>query len=263
MKRFTDTDIWDKEWFMTLPPKLKCLVKFVRDKCDHSGVWQPNWVLAVTYIGEPVTEKELLSIDDGKQFEKMQCGKIYCSGFVFFQYGELKDTCMPHRKVISLLQKHGIYQRVLKGYQKGIKRDKDKDKEEDKDTEEEKERLFNVFWDLYDKKVDKSKTEKKFLSFDIELMEKIILILPEYVKSKPDPQFRKNPLTYLNGECWNDEIEKNGNTDPNGKTINRQMHPNFPSDYVYCDMNIYYYKNNKPDSMRKDGNFSDLQGTYK
>ena len=31
-KRFTDTELWDKEWFMKLSPKLKCLVKLVRDK---------------------------------------------------------------------------------------------------------------------------------------------------------------------------------------------------------------------------------------
>lgn len=262
MKRFTDTDIWDKEWFMSLSPKLKCLVKFVRDKCDHSGVWQPNWILAATYIGEIVDEKELLSIDGGKQFEKMKCGKIYCVGFVFFQYGELKETCMPHRKVISLLKKHGIFERVSKGYRKGIERDKDKDKDKEEDKEEEKEGLFSVFWDLYGKKVDKEKTQKKFLSFDIDLMKKIISIIPEYVKSKPDIQFRKNPLTYLNGCCWNDEIEITTDKDPTGKTIDRSIHPDFPSDYVYNDMNIYYHKQGKINEMRKDGNFNDRRQTY-
>ena len=28
----------------------------------------------------------------------------------------------------------------------------------------------------------------------------------QYVKSTPDPKFRKNPLTWLNGKCWEDEI---------------------------------------------------------
>ena len=38
-KRFTDTDIWEKEWFMSLKPTEKCLVKYVRDKCDLAGIW--------------------------------------------------------------------------------------------------------------------------------------------------------------------------------------------------------------------------------
>ena len=67
-KKFTDSNLWDKEWFMNLKPRLKCLVKFVRDKSDICGVWSPNYIIATTYIGEKVTEKDLLTIDDGQQF---------------------------------------------------------------------------------------------------------------------------------------------------------------------------------------------------
>ena len=67
-KRFTDTDQWDKEWFMQLPCRLKCLVQFVRSKCDLCGVWSPNWIITNSYIGEPVNELELLQIDNGQQF---------------------------------------------------------------------------------------------------------------------------------------------------------------------------------------------------
>jgi hypothetical protein len=36
--------------------------------------------------------------------------------------------------------------------------------------------------------------------------------VPKYVLSTPDKQYRKNPETYLNNKCWNDEIiYKNGN----------------------------------------------------
>ena len=47
----------------------------------------------------------------------------------------MTESCRPHKKIISLLQKHGLYERVLKGYPKGI------DTLEEKDTykEEEKE----------------------------------------------------------------------------------------------------------------------------
>ena len=40
-----------------------------------------------------------------------------CAGFVSFQYGELSPWCAPHRKVISILEKHNlINDRILLGY---------------------------------------------------------------------------------------------------------------------------------------------------
>ena len=145
-KRFTDTELWDREWFMNLNPTLKCLVKFVRDKADLCGVWSPNWIIANTYIGDKVNEEMLLKIDDGKQFVKIENGKIFCLGFIKFQYGTLSEKSPVHRKIISLLEQNKIlenYQNI--GYQHPINRvqEEDKEKEEEmdkeKETEEEKE----------------------------------------------------------------------------------------------------------------------------
>ncbi len=135
-----------------------------------------------------------------------------------------------------------------------------KGKEIKEEEIKEKEILFERFWELYGKKKDRDKCIKKFDKLKSQEIEKIFETLPLYKQSTPDIQFRKNPLTYLNGRCWEDEIiTSNRNTDPNGKHIDRRLHPDFPSDYVYCDMNIYYHKQGKIESMRKDGNFSDLK----
>jgi hypothetical protein len=108
-KRFTDTEIWDKEWFMNLEPKLKCLVSYVRDKCDLAGIWNPNWVLASVYINDKVSENDLLKIDNGNQFVKLNNGKIHVIGFVQFQNGEKLNPASPvHKKILSLLEKNGI-----------------------------------------------------------------------------------------------------------------------------------------------------------
>ena len=66
---------------------------------------------------------------------------------------------------------------------------------------------FDEFWDLYDKKTDRKKCEQKFNRLTNEQKTKIKEVLPIYIKSKPDVTFRKNPLTWLNGECWNDEVK--------------------------------------------------------
>lgn len=108
-KRFTDTDIWEKEWFMSLSPDHKCLVKYVRDKCDLAGVWKPNYTLASYVIGSKVTEEILLGIDEGKQFQKLPDCKILCVDFVRFQYGtELNPNSPIHKKVLDILERYDI-----------------------------------------------------------------------------------------------------------------------------------------------------------
>ena len=69
-----------------------------------------------------------------------------------------------------------------------------------------REERFEIWWNAYDKKVEREKTRKKWFSLSDEDQQKCIDIAPRYVKAEPDKKFRKNPLTYLNGECWNDEI---------------------------------------------------------
>lgn len=74
-------------------------------------------------------------------------------------------------------------------------------------NKETKEDLFAIFWDLYDKKTDTAKCKAKFLQLSNKDIETILSTVASYVKAHPDKQFRKNPLTYLNGQCWKDEIQ--------------------------------------------------------
>ena len=90
-----------------------------------------------------------------------------------------------------------------------------------KEKGEEKEGAFNIFWDIYDKKRDMSKCKKKFISLSIEDISLIGANIKNYIASTPDKQYRKNPLSYLNSETWNDEIitstQNNFNSTPENK----------------------------------------------
>jgi len=138
-KRFTDTDIWDKEWFMILSCKHKCLIRFLFDKCDVAGVWSANWMLASSYIGEQVTEQDLEIFEE--HIYKISDSKFIIVDFIEFQYGTLSENCKPHQKVILLIKKYNIDLKKIKGYTKGIDRlqEEEEDKEEDKDKEKEEE----------------------------------------------------------------------------------------------------------------------------
>ena len=65
---------------------------------------------------------------------------------------------------------------------------------------------FEKFWEMYEKKQDRKKAFQKWKKLKQEDKDKIFETLPEYVKSTPDKKYRKNPVTYLNNESWNDEI---------------------------------------------------------
>jgi hypothetical protein len=65
---------------------------------------------------------------------------------------------------------------------------------------------WTVFWDTYAKKVDLKKCKEKFKKLKPEEVSAILAHIPKYVNSTPDVKYRKNPLTYLNGRGWEDEI---------------------------------------------------------
>jgi hypothetical protein len=67
------------------------------------------------------------------------------------------------------------------------------------------EQNFVLFWDKYNKKTDKEKCKDKFYKLSLSEQEKILSVVDLYVKKTTEVQYRKNPLTWLNGKCWEDD----------------------------------------------------------
>ena len=67
---------------------------------------------------------------------------------------------------------------------------------------------FDEFWTIYDKKIEKPQAEKawKKAKPSVELQLQIYSAARQYVQSTPDKKYRKNPSTWLNNHCWNDEV---------------------------------------------------------
>lgn len=66
---------------------------------------------------------------------------------------------------------------------------------------------FDDFWSMYDKKDGLAKCKSKWRKLKESEKDAVFKALPSYILSTPDKQYRKNPLTWLNGEHWNDDIE--------------------------------------------------------
>ena len=73
---------------------------------------------------------------------------------------------------------------------------------------DEKESSFNLFWELYDKKVGMQNCKKKFMKFSMNTIKEILKSTPEYIKKTPNVRYRKNPLTWLNGKHWEDDYDE-------------------------------------------------------
>lgn len=76
---------------------------------------------------------------------------------------------------------------------------------------------FEKVWSLYGKKGNKKTSEKKWSKLSATSKEKAFAYIPVYVAATPDKQYRKNLETFINQECWNDEL-------PSNNPINNQSH---------------------------------------
>lgn len=65
---------------------------------------------------------------------------------------------------------------------------------------------FEIFWNLYDKKIDRKKCEPKWVRLTDKERNECIEKLPAYIFATPDKKFRRDPETYLNNKSWENEI---------------------------------------------------------
>lgn len=129
MKRFIDSEMWKKPWFRSLPPRLKAFYIYVICQCDHAGVWDSDFGLASFFIGEEVTEVDMMPAFDG-HFEKLPCGKWWLPTFCEWQYVTLSRGNRAHNPAFLSIEKHGLLDRLSDSlFDRDAKRDKVKDKD--------------------------------------------------------------------------------------------------------------------------------------
>ena len=121
---------------------------------------------------------------------------------------------IPVNKVNQALTKldHWLYQDDINVISERYKHDaQETETETETETYTEKEKEidgFDEFWTIFDKKVEKPQAEKswKRIKPSIELQLTIYAAARKYVQSTPEKKYCKNPSTWLNNQCWNDEV---------------------------------------------------------
>ena len=146
MKRFTETDKWEKPWFQDMEPKMKLLWIYLMDKCNAGGIYEINLRLASFQLGETITQDDLMAF--GERVELLSETKLWIKKFSYFQIGTLSEASPPHKKAIIALEKEGLLDRpevslskgnarVNQPSAKGKPRAQEEEEEEDKEKEKE------------------------------------------------------------------------------------------------------------------------------
>jgi len=87
-KRFTETTIWDDDWFYELPSDYKLFWFYIKDNCNHAGIWQPKVRAFKSATNSNIDLNTALSLfNDGKdRIRVLFNGKWYIEDFFIFQY---------------------------------------------------------------------------------------------------------------------------------------------------------------------------------
>ena len=82
-KRFSDTEIWRKDWFLDLPIKQKLLMKFLFDNCDCAGFYEISYRTLKYCFNEEITRADFEGL---KQIRFINANIIFIEDFIKFQY---------------------------------------------------------------------------------------------------------------------------------------------------------------------------------
>lgn len=135
VKRFTDGDIWTKDWFLDLSLKQKLLIKFLFDNCDCAGIYEISYRTLRNCFNEEITKSDFENL---KQIRFLDENTIFIEDFIKYQYNyeisDLNPKFSVHKGIIKKLNKYGIFETLNKGSDnptyEGLQ-DKDKDKDKD------------------------------------------------------------------------------------------------------------------------------------
>jgi len=155
-KIYSDSEIWNKEWYLKYSIKLRMLLKYIFDNAHTSGVFEPNYIMLTFYLQETVTKEDILELQriyqeyeckknpDASLIEELPDGKFWVVGMAYFQCGALSQNTPAHKKVIEVLLNYGLLERVVAQYKEqdkkkisllsGLLKPVEQPKHEDKDA---------------------------------------------------------------------------------------------------------------------------------
>lgn len=133
-KRFTDNEIWQDDWFIDLDKEYMLFWFFLKDNCNHSGIWKPKVKVFEMSIESKIDLDVALKLfnEEKERVIILNNGRWFLVQFIPFQYGRLLNLAnRVHKSIHSDLKLNEVNLgsiRPLIEVKEGVK---DKDIEKD------------------------------------------------------------------------------------------------------------------------------------
>lgn len=134
-KRFGDTEIWkNQRWFRKLIPDYKLAFCYIKDQCNHAGIWNIDCSDLIDDLGITSFDISAFSEQCNTEFDKitgeksskeririLDKGYLWVTGFVQFQYtgknGLVNIHAAPVKTALQILSGLNLLEEGLhKGY---------------------------------------------------------------------------------------------------------------------------------------------------
>lgn len=107
-KRFTDTNKWDDDWFLELPPAMKCLWEYLRDNCDGgTGAMKVSFKKISGLIKAEISKQDVITYF-ADRVHWINHETIWIPAFLKAQFKSLSPNNKAHinmaKKVIMTLE---------------------------------------------------------------------------------------------------------------------------------------------------------------
>lgn len=225
VKRFHDTEIWKQDWFIEMDIEYRILWLYIKDACDHAGIWKPEKKFVEFLTGKEIDLNKGIELFN-RQKERVLLlgnGRWFLRDFITFQYGQtLNVENRVHASIKALLEVNEVNLRSIRGQLDPKDSPKDKDKDIDIDVKDVREGMggikkdkvlewFEKLWKNYPKerRVGKAASFRSFTK-RVKTLEDALWVasaLHNYLESKTvSDGFIKNASTFFaNVEDYADE----------------------------------------------------------
>ena len=150
-KRFTDTEKWKDDWYLSLSNDYRIVWQWLLDNCNHAGICKPSINLMNMMSNTSIDEKLLIEIMSDRV---LKINNIwFIPKFLKFQYGTLNSKKPAVISVVNELKKNNLlelvselfsndYVMITEPLENSYETIKDKDKDKDKDISINKSEIF-------------------------------------------------------------------------------------------------------------------------
>ena len=231
-KRFTDTDKWKDDWYLSLNNDYRLIWLWLLDNCNHAGLCKRSITLLNMMCNTKITEEDLLEVFKDRIL--IYQDYWFITKFIFFQYGNdfITSNSKAVKSALKSMIQFGIVEESVNGdirftiplpnpyltltqpLHKSINtiKDKamDKDKDKDKDKALEKDKSDFDRFQSYFPQGKNSITHNELMLWDtMSSRDKQICLqlTPFYVEfhmKNGKGNFIKNIKKFLNDGFWND-----------------------------------------------------------